>query len=272
MLYAFLIIIIQIVVESFPISSSGHLELLERFFCLVCRRFPSITTGFDEVLLKFPMVTSNLVRVLHIPTVLLVLIFFRHELVQWLSKIRITWPITRKIIMFVCIADFVTILFFIPIKIYALCDVPLSVGFAITACILFSLRFVPANKRKSYSFVCYPLIIGIVQGCALFSGVSRFGSVYAAARWLGLAPQRAFMVVWLVQCPLICAAGALGLKRLYDLSYLSVITEPSVVAVIGVASCLGYAALFYAAHLAYRHQLWRVAYYLIIPMILACVL
>ena len=84
MLYMMLVIFIQIVVESLPVSSSSHVLLLEKICIFFGITSIPITQSFDHFL--------------HLATVLIVTIFFRREWMPLLKNIVfVKWYWVKKI-------------------------------------------------------------------------------------------------------------------------------------------------------------------------------
>lgn len=80
-----------------------------------------------------------------------------------------------------------------------------GLGFALTALLLISTRWVHAGKHEVPTWVG-ALLIGIAQGIAVLPGVSRSGSTIAAALWLGVRPDRAFELSMLMSLPAVLGA------------------------------------------------------------------
>lgn len=195
---------IQGLCEFLPVSSSGHLALVQNHFGL----------GGDG-LLAFDLL-------LHCATMLAVLLFFRRDLCalasEWLRGCvsesargsggwRYGWAILA--------ATGVTGIVAMPLRgvVELAMRSPIAVGsgLLITAALLFLVPLFPDRERRLYLGAA--LFVGLAQGLAVFPGVSRSGATIAAGLFLGLAVGEAFRFSFLVSIPAIMGASLLeGLK------------------------------------------------------------
>jgi undecaprenyl-diphosphatase len=192
--------VIQGATEFLPISSSGHLALLQMFF------------GWEQDGLLF----FNLI--LHCATILVVLIFFRNDiatlLTQWLKGFfsresrklegwSYGWAVLAGSVVTACIA--------LPLKgsVEAAMASRLAVGagFLTTAVLLCVAPLFPTREGRLLLKVA--LFVGLIQGIAVFPGISRSGSTIAAALFLGLAAPEAFRLSFLMSVPAILGATIL---------------------------------------------------------------
>lgn len=190
--------------EFLPISSSGHLALLQNRFGLG-----------GEGLLAFDLL-------LHCATLLAVLIFFRRDLcalaAEWLQGCvsqgergsegwRYGWAILA--------GTAVTGVAAMPLKEMAesamQSQIAVGSGLLVTAGLLFLVPLAPERDRKLYLGAA--LCVGLAQGLAVFPGVSRSGATIAAGVFLGLTVGEAFRFSFLLSIPAILGASLLeGLK------------------------------------------------------------
>jgi len=322
----FLMIFCQVVLESFPISSSGHFELLEK----ILQSF-----GIVPITASLPGFFDHF---LHGPTFLIMILFFWKD---WFSIFRFlvtkfsfsysVWSVSYKRLWAVCFK--IAGLSFIPVAItifsYFLLKVYLKnasfwtnenlifFGFLITTIALFSLYFYPsirffkslARFKKSLGVSggegCFgncqsqridqshkpPLalsdlrsksyrrvgaaglnfkkaaIIGLVQGISFLPGISRFGTTYVAARWLGVTPRRAFQFSFLIQFPLVFVAFSdAGVRFLFDENMMQLF-DLKVWAVFLLATILAFFALAISYSLAMKEKLWYLGFYMLIPLL-----
>ncbi|MDR2137837.1 MAG: undecaprenyl-diphosphate phosphatase [Synergistaceae bacterium] len=203
--------VVQGVTEFLPVSSSGHLALLQTFF-----ESPADPT---QNLLAFDLF-------LHCATALAVLIFFRKDvmaiLAQWfggfLSKKhrdaegwRYGWLILAGTAVTASVA--------LPLEkaVAAAMSSYLAVGagLLVTAGLLCVVPLAPGGEREvSLKSI---LLVGLAQGLAVFPGVSRSGATIVAALFLGLSASEAFRLSFLMSIPAILGASLLeGLKILRD--------------------------------------------------------
>jgi undecaprenyl-diphosphatase len=244
MLYFYILIIVQIVAESLPISSSSHLQLLELGVCSI----PA---------------SSSLIYALHIPTACVFTLFFFREWFFMVRHVRVCAPIILKLCLLGAIVDVITTFFFVAFH-YVPVALPLGVGLCITAAALYSLRF-STTRTNSFGYT-QALMLGIAQGLALLPGISRFALVYTTARWLGINHRRAFEITWLVEFPLIIAASFLSLYLDGGCQIRMLLTDPLTFCVMVAASLGAYLALYYMERLAARNYLWLLSFYMLMPL------
>ena len=245
-------VVVQVVLESLPVSSSGHIFLLELF--------------------SGQLFSKELMYVLHIPTLIILCLFFYKPLY---FSIKENIHTQKNIIMpclLVGVVDAITALFFIifdfcPLKSIEHRLVVLAGGFCITMFLLYSLRWAQEKKSNIFSLK-QAVILGAVQGCALMPGISRFAAVYSACCWMGMSPRFAFHITWLVQAPLIGAAVAKTVLFKNITTECLLVAKPQSLAVIFVAMIVSYYALKLCYSWAIHKKLWMLAYYMIIPLLL----
>jgi undecaprenyl-diphosphatase len=251
MLFFYILSCVQIVLESLPVSSSGHTMLVERLF--------------------EQQAAAQLIYLLHIPTLCILLCWYAPTL---RARARYFWLRPQVVIQYLFyffVADCITALcygalslpFFAGIKE----SVPLlACGFIVTVLLLLSLKRCRFGSKQSLDMTT-ALLLGAVQGVALFPGISRFGSVYVAACWLGLEPAYAFHITWLLQLPLIGAAVSKAVLFDGALSYIPLFMSPLSLLIIGGVSVMGYGALCMSYYLAVRRKFWLFGVYMIIPLL-----
>lgn len=243
--------LLQIILESLPISSSGHLVLLQTIF-----HWPELTKSFEYVL--------------HAPTILILVIYFR---ATWIPLLLHCWRFRTVIINMVlsgCVADSVTALVYGCMQLLAP-HFPLWIGFATTACMLFSLRLV-SYKRDQVTYK-KALLIGCMQGIAGLPGISRLASTYVTGVWLGLPAHKAFYFSCMIQFPLICAGFLYGLAKTAGSEWLCASTMVSNYAILALvaSSVCAYALLYCVQRCMQEHTLWKFGYYMLLPFCLALV-
>lgn len=189
----------QILLESLPISSSGHLWLLEKIL---------IALG----IINTPIMNQYIDFLLNGPTALVLGSYFFNEWTFLLFNFKRIWRLIIKLSMLVFLANTVTCCFFLLFKIIVPLNFSPSIGFLITALLLLSLKVV---KRKNYASISnrHAALIGCAQGIALLPGISRLAATMVVGIWLGLRPYKSFVFSCTLQWPLIVAAFC---KGLYD--------------------------------------------------------
>lgn len=255
-LYAY--ILIQIILESFPVSSSGHTHLFEMMIHRAGITFPKPTDlyGINDELL-------------HLPTIfVLILFFFDH----WKIIFRKIFESKKNFIAiagFVVIADVCTVVFYFIRKAVGL-TIPLALGFLVTAMLLFSLRFFTKQQQEfnaEWSWL-HALFLGTLQGFALFPGISRFATTFVGARYVNYAPMRAFVISFFIELPLLIAAVS---KKLLILGIWnqSQFLSKDIWFIFLVASFIAYGGLFVMRSFVLTNRIWWFSWYLILPITLS---
>lgn len=205
MIKTLILAFVQGVTEFIPVSSSGHLALLGRFFT------PEPT---DFSLMVF----------LHGGSLLSVLVFFRHDLralfsdILGKSKHR---PADRKIfsgaglgarkyLAAILLGTLPVALLALPLRSRASEAFvnPSTVGaiMLVTAAWLALPSLLPTGRKRLVPGRA--LLIGCAQAVALFPGISRSGSTIATGLFCGLSREEAFRFSFLLSLPAVGAAFA----------------------------------------------------------------
>ncbi|MFH1644734.1 MAG: undecaprenyl-diphosphate phosphatase [bacterium] len=283
----YLMIFCQVVLESLPISSSGHLVLLEK----ILQSFGKSPTVAD--------LPDFFDHFLHGPTILVLLLFFRKEWFElfkflfknfsfsadsWTDSYKKLLRVFFKICSFIFITTAITVFsyFIFPAVAKALADkwnlkqfdffkseIFMLLNFAITAILLFSLYFISKKnliKNLDYKKV---IILGIIQSISFLPGISRFGSTYVASRWMGVSVRRSFQFTFLMQFPLIVAAfSSASFKLLFDTKSLMRLFNFKVGITFFIATILAYLTLYLSYYLAKKQKLWYLGFYMLLPLAL----
>jgi len=237
----------QIILESFPISSSGHLLLIENFIHLF---YPdAYISVFNNIIVS---------HFLHGPTALVLAIFFYDRWSFLLFHIKRCWAIILKLIFFAFVADLITFPFFIFLRKIIDCSFfPIGIGFLISAAALFSLNFC---QRKTYSrlTISKVAIIGVAQGISLLPGISRFGLTFVTACCLGIRPSKAFAFSFAIQWPLIMFGFLESLLFLHKMptSFKNSLFSTGLLITIIISSVIAFFALGLVKRLIDLKKLW----------------
>jgi undecaprenyl-diphosphatase len=181
---AILLGIIQGLTEFLPISSSGHLVLLQHFLGL---------QHLDQLIL-FDLVC-------HMGTLMAILYFFRSQL-----KIILLYDSTKvKQVLFALLPLFLLVPLMKEIKAVFGQVHYLGYFFLINALILylgiyFGKNIPEAERKQGY---LGSLAIGFSQLIAIFPGISRSGTTISSARMLGWEPYHAVLFSFLLAIPTI---------------------------------------------------------------------
>jgi undecaprenyl-diphosphatase len=133
-----------------------------------------------------------------------------------------------------------------------------GVGFLLTSVCVLSTYWVKPGQREQPTLLG-ALAIGFLQGLAVLPGLSRSGGTIAGALWLGVRPERAFELSFLMSLPAVLGAIVLEGRHVFASPF------PVVPATIGagVALVTGIAALSALRHVVMRGRfaifaLWTV--------------
>ncbi len=252
------LISVQLVSESFPVSSSGHVLLA------LCLFFSQKTA--EHSIVSLLLETPELMLWLTIPTIVVVALFFVKEWWFLLIHLPTTGRIVGKLIAYMLCSNIVTSIFYLLMHRYNPV-IPLWLGFGITGGILLSLSVCPENTNGTLT-ANRALLLGIVQGAALLPGIARFAAVFAASRWMGIDARRSFRITWMLQWPLV-----VGMALLSGYQYVMHPThwvpfDLTTWVVIGGSSLLAFAGLYVMYLLAQCRMLWIMSIYMIIPIAL----
>jgi undecaprenyl-diphosphatase len=257
MLHFYILIITQIITESLPISSSGHQRLAS---CLMSYFYPNSQIS--------PLIFSDAISYfLNMPTVFIVPIFFFTRWWPIIKEWRRSWPLIIRIAFYAWVAAAITAIIFLSVRSYSQ-QVPLWVGFGLTSIALFSLYFCPESGNKKFS-LGYAMLLGLLQGCAVLPGLSRFGLVYVSARWFGFDTQKAFEITWLIQWPLLVGASGVSMLMLYTHDELALMISGKVIFIMAAAACISYWCLTIVYRMALAHVLWWIGFYMILPLLVS---
>lgn len=250
-------IFFQVVLESIPISSSGHVFLLF-FFLKSFTSFQSSDVNNESV--EF---------LLHLPTLLIIGLYFFAPWWQLLKDIVHAKKEALLILGWCILVDSITVFWYCVLSHVGTWWFPLSLGFFITGVCLYSLKHCISDKKQQVT-LRNGVIMGMAQGCALLPGISRFGITFFAARWLGFSHKQSFEYSFLIQFPLICAAL---LKGFYKIDYLFLQTHFLTVSTLGVfliSGVISYFVLCWVGKVIERGNMWRFCFYLVPLSLYVC--
>jgi len=188
--------IVQGLTEFLPVSSSGHLELVQHLL------------GMQDLsqYILFDLIC-------HLGTLLAIFFIFFNQIKELLFQ-----NTSRlKQLILATLPLFPLVLIMKPIK--AVYGDPSYLGFffLITACILFlGVRFgkiIPETQRRKHTWRD-ATIIGTWQAAAVLPGVSRSGSTISGARLLGWSPAEAVTFSFLLAIPAILGGATLEIIKL----------------------------------------------------------
>ncbi len=191
-LQAIFLAIVQGLTEFLPISSSGHLIIIQKMFQM-----------------EVPVLFDILV---HVGTLMAILFYFRHRLLR----------ISKRQILLVAIGTIPAALlgFFLDKYISQIFGSLRLVGFSLltTSFLLLSTRKVtPAKNKKELNWLD-ALVVGIFQAIAILPGVSRSGATVCCGLLRKLDGETAFQFSFFLAIPAIVGALVLQLPELISSS------------------------------------------------------
>lgn len=204
MVYLYIWMFAQIILEMLPISSSGHLLLLQTFF----KRYASfdIRTFFAKNNLDY----QTIYYLLHMPTLFAVIFYFGKA---WLSYLVTDGAICPGPIIWIVITSIIACFFYLVVPRITF---PISLGFIITIICLFSTAWCVGSASILDWNLIHAVILGCAQSIAFLPGISRLACTTAVACWLGFSVWDGFCLSWFIQTPLMVAASAKSLLKLYS--------------------------------------------------------
>lgn len=254
MLHFYILAIVQIITESMPISSSGHQILVSCCMKYLCPNLVISPLVFSDTISYF----------LNMPTIIIVPVFFFHNWWPILKGWRRTWHLILRLILYTWAAATITAIIFLLVRSYHF-RLPLWMGFGLTFIGLLSLLFCPQPGNKKFS-LWYAVILGLLQGCAVIPGLSRFGLVYVSVRWLGFNARKSFEITWMIQWPLLLGASGVSIMMLYARPDLASLISIQLLIIMAVACMVSYYCLGVVYRLALAHHFWWISFYMLLPL------
>ncbi len=187
--------VVQGIAEFLPISSSGHLVVLNELF----------GTGKGSLELNI---------ILHLGTLLAILVFYHRRILDLLGS-------DRRVIPLLIVGTLPAAVFGIFMKknYETFLENALVAGLMLplTGVILLLLRRIPRGE-EDYQQIGYvtAILIGCAQAFAILPGISRSGATIVAGAALGLKRQSAATFSFLLAIPAIAGATVLELKDMFD--------------------------------------------------------
>ncbi len=191
--------VLQAITEFLPISSSGHLVVVQAFF------------QQQGVMLLPEAQIFTLDVVLHVGSLLSIVVFYRRRIWELLTS-------DRRVIALVVVGSIPAGIVGFTLKsiFEEMFQNPMGVGclFFVTGAILLWADQRPQGEIK-YQAMSYwrALVVGLAQAVAILPGISRSGSTITAGLGVGLRRQDAATFSFLLAIPAIAGAG---LKDAYD--------------------------------------------------------
>jgi|TARA_Y100000296_G_scaffold83312_1_gene113945 undecaprenyl-diphosphatase len=188
---AVILSIIQGITEWFPVSSSGHLALMQQFF------------GFQN--LSYDVF-------LHFAGIFAVLFVFKREVLKLLSFNKVSLKYIGLLILALIPAGFAGLLLSDWIENLFSNMTYLGIFFIISGLVVYSSKF--SIERKSDISNKDAWFIGLLQALAILPGISRSGMTISAGLFKGISKRAAIRFSFLMSIPLILGASVLKAKDL----------------------------------------------------------
>ncbi len=196
--------------EFLPISSSGHLVIVEHLL------------NFNEGGLAFEVFV-------HFGTMIAVIVAFRKDIIEMIKAIPDMFRLNSQHIpdhrRYYTLFNIYIIIGTIPAAIFGILFkdkieklfesyVLALVMLFVTGLIMWSSRYTREKKEKMNSIQAF--IIGIAQACAIIPGISRSGSTIVTGLWMGIPRGIVAKFSFILSLPAIFGATIIKLKDLFD--------------------------------------------------------
>lgn len=244
---AIVLAVVQGLTEFLPISSSGHLVILQKVF------------GFDTPPVFFDVL-------LHLGTLVAVLFFFKREIIsltrQWRQNSRL---IGLLILASLPAAIFGFLLFPVVNKIF---NSLILVGGAMifTGFTILSTQFVRIRKKAKMKDALVKitwedaLIIGFSQGLAILPGISRSGLTINSGIWRNFSIPIVFYFSFLLAIPAILGAAFLQIQN----GSVMEINLPTGIAAVLITGIVGFFSLKFLKKILISDKFYYFGFYCLI--------
>ena len=249
---ACLLAVLQGLTEFLPVSSSGHLVLVQYFF-----------GGSGEIDLLYNIA-------LHVATAVALLTYFRHDIYGLCTGLIRAVPPSpsvfsgreRQTVVHIVLA-------LIPTALLGLCIDTLFIPFflrpdvvgcmlLLTGCFLWWGKGQAADTPTTHMRARHALVIGVLQGLAVIPGLSRSGATITGGVLLGLKRELAARFSLLISIPAILGATLLEVAKLEEQALPPL--GPYVTGMV-VAGSVGYAAIALILRLVQQERFHLFAWY-----------
>ncbi len=184
-LYIILLGVVQGLTEFLPVSSSGHLLLMEKIFGL------KVDMMFMSILM-------------HLGTLFAVLIYYRKTILKLLKK-----PFSKEVgyLVLATIPAGVFVLIFKDFVTGSFNGGLLAWGFLVSAILLFCADYFSKKQVATLPFSYKSaLLMGVFEAVAIFPGISRSGSTLCGGIFSGVDSKKALDFSFLMSIPIILAS------------------------------------------------------------------
>ncbi len=250
--------VVQGVAEFLPISSSGHLSLLQYF-------------GLEEVDALYNIL-------LHFATLIAVCVVYWHDIVEMIleffraiaalasgERTRGNPPEARRLILLLILGTlplFLVLPFDDLVENLGTSPVFVSAMLLITGCILFlSDRFGGGHKNGRTATVKDVLLVGLAQGMATIPGLSRSGTTISAGMALGFDRNFAVRFSFLLSLPAVFGATLLKVIKVAKAGTFDMELLPMYLTGMVIAGVVGFFSISLVKLLASKGKFGSFAYY-----------
>lgn len=242
---------VQGAMEFLPVSSSGHIVLLSRWF------------NIGE--------TLTLSIILHVATLLSVVVVFWRPILELIKK-----PFSKKSLMIVlaCTCTAVIAIIFKKFFLDSFGGALLPYSFIITAVLLLVTQFL-TQKIKIGEPLNYKTatLVGFAQGIAILPGISRSGSTICAALLAKTDREEAADFSFIISLPIIVASAVFDIISLASsgegVANALSLPWPAILVSFIIAFVVGVFCVKFMRKLTTKNVLWPFSVYLIIIAVLA---
>ena len=238
--------IVQGVAEFLPVSSSGHLVLLAKFFQI-----------------KENVVLINLI--LHVGTAMAVICFFWKDILGIIKNKNFVL-VKNLALAFLTTSIFAFAFKDIVEKIFIQGEniIPIAWGFAFTAFVLLLIKKIKNNNKDINSLGALEFVkIGLAQAIAIVPGISRSGMTFFAASKSGANKEDAFRFSFLLSIPTILGAAAIETLTSYK-EIASGLNIANLMVGLIISFIFGILSLWIFQYLVRQSKLWIFSIYLIL--------
>ena len=263
--------LVQGIAEFLPISSSGHLALLNNLFHM---------SSTEDGHLLFDVL-------LHLGTLISICVVYWSDIIEMAQEVlglvnigplagqqRERYPAARLFLMIV----FATLPLFLILPINDLLEglyyknVYIGVMLILTGCLLYvSDRLMPGRKNEKSMTILDALIIGLCQCVATIPGLSRSGTTITAGIATGLSREFAVKFSFLMSLPAVLGANILAIadaaKEQVDWASI-----PAYLVGMAVAMLVGIAAISILKYISRKGKFGGFAYYCWVVGVLSIIL
>lgn len=254
MLFAVIFIFLEVVLEAFPVSSSGHAFLLT----YILKSFLGVENNgnFDSTLLN---------HIGHITICCAVSVFFLVKFYPIIRHPKLVAPIFGQLMLFSFISSIITGSLYMLNPFHSLLLLPY--GFGITAGLLYQTRTIGSSIRPP--LFLQAVLFGLVQSCALLPGVSRLGITFACARFCGLSPIRSFYHSFIIGLPINVAGFLKGIHKAHKMGVLEKLLNPELLLAMLSSGIFLLCGLFVMERCVQNNLVWKFSYYVAMVAIMS---